>query len=232
MKAMILAAGRGERMRPLTDSTPKPLLLAAGKPIIQHTIERLVNTGFTEIIINIAHLGQKIKQTLGNGDQFGAYIAYSDEGKTALETAGGIINALPLLGEKPFLVVNGDLASNYDFSLLRNQHCDLAHLVLIPNPEHHPEGDFHLSSNQRLTEKGFPKLTYSGMGVYNPELFSNIAPGQIKLAPILRRAISQNRVTGEKFNGFWMDIGTPERLKDLQHHYQNEDTSNLLNPDK
>lgn len=221
---MILAAGRGERMRPLTDSTPKPLLMAAGKPIIHYTIERLVSAGFNEIVINIAHLGQQIKQALGDGSQFGATIAYSNEGKSGLETAGGIIKALPLLGTDPFLVINGDIANDYNFSLLHNLPCDLAHLVLIPNPEHHPEGDFHLSTNKRLTETGSPKLTYSGIGVYNPALFNNIAPGKIKLAPILRQSMSENRVTGEQFNGFWMDIGTPERLKELDEHYQNTNT--------
>jgi MurNAc alpha-1-phosphate uridylyltransferase len=224
MKAMILAAGRGERMRPLTDSIPKPLLLAAGKPIIQYTIERLVSAGFTEIVINIAHLGQQIKKTFGNGHHIGASIIYSDEGETALETAGGIINALPLLGDDPFLVVNGDIANDYDFSRLLNQHCDLAHLVLIPNPEHHPEGDFHLSNNQQLSVSGLPTLTFSGIGIYNPELFCNTALGKIKLAHLLRQAMSMNRVSGEKFNGFWIDIGTPERLEDLDNHYRNIST--------
>lgn len=217
---MILAAGRGDRMRPLTDTTPKPLLLAASKPIIQHTIEQLVSAGFTDIVINIAHLGQQIKKTFGNGNHLGASIVYSDEGDTALETAGGIINALPLLGNKPFLVVNGDIANDYDFSQLHNHSCDLAHLVLIPNPEHHPEGDFHLSENQQLTVSGTPTLTFSGIGIYNPEIFDNTAPGKIKLAPLLKKAMAMNRVSGEKFNGFWMDIGTPQRLKELDNHYR------------
>lgn len=218
---MILAAGRGERMRPITDATPKPLLLAGGKPIIQHTIEQLVSAGFTEIVINIAHFGQQIKQVLGNGKQLGASIAYSDEGETALETAGGVINALPLLGKDPFLVVNGDIANDFDFfSLRQHQKCDLAHLVLIPNPQHHPEGDFHLASDGQLSVNGLNKLTYSGIGIYNPELFKHTAPGKIKLAPLLRQAMKLNRVSGEKFDGFWMDIGTPERLSDLDKHYQ------------
>jgi len=219
MKAMILAAGRGERMRPLTDSTPKPLLIAGGKPIIQHTIEQLVSAGFTEIVINIAHLGEKIENTLGNGSQFGALLRYSNEGKKGLETAGGIINALPLLGEEPFLVVNGDIANNYDFNPLHTQNIDLAHLVLIPNPEHHPEGDFHLSSKGILSEQGQPTLTFSGIGLYHPKLFNNVAPGKTKLGPLLRKFMSQNRVSGEKFDGFWMDIGTPERLADLDNYY-------------
>jgi MurNAc alpha-1-phosphate uridylyltransferase len=220
MKAMILAAGRGERMRPLTDTTPKPLLIAGGKPIIQHTIEQLVRSGYTELVINTAHLGQQIRQSLGNGQQFGASIVYSDEGKTGLETAGGIIKALPILGKEPFLVVNGDIANDYNYSQLRNKPCDLAHLVLIPNPEHHPKGDFYLSSNGLVLTKGSPTLTFSGIGVYNPELFSETTPGKVKLAPLLKQAMSLNRVSGEKYNGFWMDIGTPQRLKELDDHYQ------------
>lgn len=226
MKAMILAAGRGERMRPLTDSSPKPLLLANGKPIIQYTIEQLVTAGFTEIVINIAHLGQQIMSSLGTGHQFGASIVYSDEGESGLETAGGIINALPLLGQEPFLVVNGDIANNFDFSGLHNKKIDLAHLVLIPNPRHHPEGDFHLSSNGLLAAQGFPTLTFSGIGLYHPELFDNTTPGKIKLAPLLRQAMSKNRISGEEFKGFWMDIGTPQRLKDLNNHYQKTSCSN------
>ena len=221
---MILAAGRGERMRPLTDSTPKPLLIAGGKPLIQHTIEQLVSANFTEIVINIAHLGSQIKKTLGNGSQFGASIIYSDEGETALETAGGIINALPLLGEEPFLVVNGDIANNYDFLQLHNKQVDLAHLVLIPNPQHHPEGDFHLSTDGLIHVEGKPTLTFSGIGVYHPKLFNNIDSGKIKLAPILRTVMSQQRVSGEKFDGFWMDIGTPERLADLDNYYLKKGT--------
>lgn len=215
MKAMILAAGRGERMRPLTDITPKPLLLAGGKPLIQYTIEQLVSTQFTEIVINIAHLGQQIKQTLGNGHHLGASITYSDEGDSPLETAGGIINALHLLGDEPFLVVNGDITHHYDFSQLHNKQVNLAHLVLIPNPTHHPKGDFFLSSGGLLSEQGVSALTYSGMGLFRPELFNYSTQGKAKLAPLLRQAISKQKVTGEKFDGFWMDIGTPQRLETL-----------------
>ncbi|HIF54008.1 MAG: N-acetylmuramate alpha-1-phosphate uridylyltransferase MurU [Methylococcales bacterium] len=220
MKAMILAAGRGERMRPLTDHTPKPLLLAAGKPVIQYTIEQLVSAGFNDIVINTAHLGQQIKHFLGNGKQFNASICYSEEREMALETAGGIINALPLLGKKPFLVVNGDIANDYPFHQLHKQKIDLAHLVLIPNPEHHPAGDFHLAENQLLAVQGQPTLTYSGIGLYHPDLFKHTAPGKTKLAPLLRQAMAKNQVSGEKFNGFWMDIGTPERLKAMDEHYK------------
>ncbi len=215
---MILAAGRGERMRPLTDTTPKPLLLVAGKPIIQYTIEQLVSAGFTEIVINISHLGDQIKNTLGSGEQLGASILYSDEGHTALETAGGISNALHLLGNEPFLVVNGDIANDYDFNPLHNKKIDRAHLVLIPNPEHHSEGDFHLSTHGLLSEKGYPCLTYSGIGLFHPLLFKELKPGINKLGPLLRQTMPNNSITGEKFNGFWMDIGTPERLKEMEDH--------------
>ncbi|KAF3981520.1 MAG: nucleotidyltransferase family protein [Methylococcales symbiont of Hymedesmia sp. n. MRB-2018] len=215
MKAMILAAGRGKRMRPLTDTMPKPLLLAAGKPIIQYTIEQLVDAGFNDIVINIAHLGKQLKQVLADGKQFNASIAYSDEGNMALETAGGIINALPLLGSDPFLLVNGDIANDFPFHTLLNKKINRAHLVLIANPGHHPEGDFHLADNHILAAQGQPTLTYSGIGLYHPDLFKNIPPGIKKLAPLLRQAMAENQVSGEKFDGFWMDIGTPERLKEL-----------------
>ncbi len=215
---MILAAGRGERMRPLTDTTPKPLLLVAGKPIIQYTIEQLVKAGFTEIVINIAHLSQQIKDTLGTGNQLGATLFYSNEGNTALETAGGISNAIPLLGESTFLVVNGDIATDYDFSQLHNKKIDLAHLILIPNPPHHPEGDFYLSTTGYVSEHGKQSLTYSGIGLFHPKLFKDLEPGINKLGPLLRKFLSSNKVTGEKFNGFWLDIGTPERLLEMESH--------------
>lgn len=217
---MILAAGRGERMRPLTDTTPKPLLMAGGKPIIQQTIEQLVLAEFTEIVINVAYLGQQIIDFLGSGNQLRASISYSNEGDSALETAGGIINALPLLGTEPFLVVNGDIANDYDFSQLKNKSFDLAHLVLIPNPKHHSEGDFHLSTNGLVTEKGDPRLTYSGIALFNPKIFNSTLPGKNKLAPILRNTMIQNKVSGEQFDGFWLDIGTPERLYELDQYLQ------------
>ena len=215
---MILAAGRGERMRPLTDTIPKPLLQAGGKPIIQQTIEQLVSAGFNDMVINVAHLGQQIINDLGAGQQWGASIVYSDEGKEGLETAGGIMNALPLLGQEPFLVVNGDIASDYDFSRLRYQSFDLAHLVLIPNPAHHEKGDFHLTPKGDLTVEGDPKLTYSGIGLFHPDLFNETRAGKHKLAPILRKAMLKGRVTGEKFADFWLDIGTPQRLIELDDY--------------
>jgi len=217
MKAMILAAGRGERMRPLTDHTPKPLLPVAGKPIIEHTIRQLVAAGFNELVINHAHLGQQIEDRLGNGDQFGASIAYTAEGEEGLETAGGIINALPLLGDDVFLVVNGDIASNFPFAELKHQPVDLAHLVLVNNPEHHPQGDFGLDKAGRVIEHSAEKFTFSGIGLYRPELFHGIPHGKSKLAPLLRKAMSAQRVSGQKFSGFWIDIGTPERLQELNN---------------
>jgi MurNAc alpha-1-phosphate uridylyltransferase len=220
MKALILAAGRGERMRPLTDATPKPLLLVAGKPLIEYTIEVLVAEGITDLVINLSHLGEQIQQVIGNGTRFNAKINYSQEGENALETAGGIIHALPLLDDSPFLVVNGDIASNYPFHQLIHKKIDLAHLVLIENPQHHSQGDFGL-------EKGIVKkqadeyFTFSGIGLYHPDLFADTPPGKSKLAPLLRSAMQQNRVSGELHNGFWMDIGTPERLIKLEEYYKN-----------
>ena len=215
MKAMILAAGRGERMRPLTDHTPKPLLPVAGKTLIEHTINQLISAGFNDIIINHAHLGQQIEDHLGDGQQYGASIQYSPEGEHALETAGGIINALPLLGDEVFLVVNGDIATNFPFSELKNLKVDLAHLVLVGNPAHHPQGDFGLDKTGMVIENCTEKLTFSGIGLYHPELFSNVPAGSSKLGPLLRQAIANQRVSGQKFAGFWMDIGTPERLQEL-----------------
>ncbi len=215
MKAMILAAGRGERMRPLTDITPKPLLKAGGKTLIEYSIENLVTAGFTEIVINVAHLGRQIKDYCGNGERWGVSITYSDEGETALETAGGIAFALPLLGNKPFLVVNADIVCDFPLAKLRNQEVDQAHLVLIDNPPHHPQGDFALMANGLITGQGGEKLTFSGIGLYHPDLFQDIPSGPLKLRPLLDRAMQQGRISGEKFDGLWLDIGTPERLREL-----------------
>ncbi|MGZ5050884.1 MAG: N-acetylmuramate alpha-1-phosphate uridylyltransferase MurU [Methylobacter sp.] len=220
MKAMILAAGRGERMRPLTDDTPKPLLMAAGKALIEHTIEQLVTAGFTDLIINHAYRGAQIEQRLGDGSRFGARIGYSPEGEQALETAGGIVNALPLLGNETFLVVNGDIATDFPFAELQNRPVDLAHLVLVDNPPHHPQGDFGLGSDGQIVSDAAERFTFSGIGLYNPELFDGVPPGPSKLAPLLRQAIAQSRVSGQKLDGFWMDIGTPERLQELDNYYR------------
>jgi MurNAc alpha-1-phosphate uridylyltransferase len=222
MKAMILAAGRGERMRPLTDHTPKPLLTACGKPLIEYTITQLVAAGFNDIIINHAHLGLQIEKHLGNGNQFSANISYSPEGEQALETAGGIINAMPLLGDEVFLVVNGDIATDFPFAELKNRTVDLAHLVLVDNPAHNTQGDFGLDSTGLMVSNSSEQLTFSGIGLYRPELFSNIPTGPSKLAPLLRKAIAEHRVSGQKMNSFWMDIGTPERLQELDSYYSQQ----------
>ncbi len=220
MKVMILAAGRGERMRTLTDFTPKPLLQVVDRTIIEHTIERLVVCGFKELVINHAYLGAQIEAHLGNGQRYGATIQYSPEGELGLETAGGIINALPLLGEKPFMVVNGDIATDFPFEQLINQPRCLAHLVLVSNPEHHASGDFGLSLNGQVLADVDELFTFSGIGVYDPALFANIVPGSYKLGALLRQAILDGQVTGQKHTGFWIDIGTPERLEKLTVLYQ------------
>jgi MurNAc alpha-1-phosphate uridylyltransferase len=220
MLAMILAAGRGERMRPLTDHTPKPLLQVGGKPLIVWHIERLVRAGVSELVINHAHLGSQIEEALGDGSRFGAAIRYSPE-TTALETAGGIANALPLLGSESFAVINGDVWCGYDFARLPELAArlqasdDLAHLVLVNNPEHHPSGDFPLHAG-RLLPAGETKLTFSGIGLYRPALFDGIVRGTAApLAPLLRTAIAAGKVSGEHHSGRWVDVGTPQRLAEL-----------------
>ena len=211
MKAMILAAGRGERMRPLTDHTPKPLLQAGGRPLIEHLIVALVEAGITELVINHAHLGEQVEATLGDGSRWGASIRYSPEAE-ALETAGGIHRALPLLGSDPFLVVNGDIATDFPFATLLGRPIDLAHLVLVPNPEHHPRGDFGLQDGKAM-DGGDIRYTFGGIGVYRPELFKDCVPGRFPLAPLLRSAMALGSVSGELHQGMWMDIGTMERLQ-------------------
>lgn len=212
MRAMILAAGRGERLRPLTDSTPKPLLEVAGKPLIEHHIEALSAAGFREIVINQGHLGEQLPAALGNGSRWGITIHWSDEQPEALETGGGIHQALPVLGPSPFLVVNGDVWTDYPYARLRAVKCDWAHLVMVPNPPQHPLGDFALL-NARLRPEGGEKLTFSGISVYHPRLFKTCKPGKFSVVPLLRNAMENHLVTGEKYAGRWDDIGTPERLQ-------------------
>ncbi len=223
-KAMILAAGLGERMRPLTDHTPKPLLQAGGKPLIQWQIERLKRAGFGDLAINHAHLGQLLEDTLGDGAGLGVAIAWSREPEP-LESAGGIATALALLGDAPFLVTNGDVYTDYDYARLLPALRDLAgnpghlaHLVLVDNPPHHPEGDFTLEAGKvaEPTTHASARLTFSGIGCYRPELFAGIAPmTKAKLAPLLRAAMARGQVSGEHFSGRWEDVGTPQRLADL-----------------
>ena len=213
MKAMILAAGRGERMRPLTDKTPKPLLHIGEHRLIEYHLMNLANAGFTEIVINIAWLGQQIIETLGDGKQYGVSIEYSNEGDTALETGGGIFKALPLLGKEPFLVVNGDIWTDYPLQQLYNyQLTGLAHLVLVNNPPQHPQGDFYLRGD-KLVENGEQKLTFSGIGVYCREFFKDKSGGKFPLAPMIREFTKQGLVSAELYKGEWDDIGTVERLQ-------------------
>jgi MurNAc alpha-1-phosphate uridylyltransferase len=217
MKVMILAAGRGERMRPLTDTTPKPLLRAGGKPLIVWHLERLAAAGFREIVINHAHLGAQIETALGNGQQFGLSIAYSPEPPGALETAGGIAHALPLLGEQSFLVVNGDIWCDWDVRHARQLAERPAHLVFIDNPPHHSAGDFCLDGE--LVQHAGQRtgtLTYAGIGVFSPAFFAGVPQGAVmKLRPLLDAGIAVNIVTGERHAGRWVDVGTPQRLADL-----------------
>lgn len=216
MKAMILAAGKGERMRPLTLHTPKPLVRAGGVPLIEYHLRALRDAGFHDVVINHAWLGQQIEDYLGDGERHGLRIAYSPEGEP-LETGGGIFRALPLLGDKPFLVVNGDIWSDYPFKALRMPLEGLAHLVLINNPAHHPEGDFSLIDGQVRDASGAGKrLTYSGIAILSPRLFAGCHDGAFKLAPLLRAAMEQGQVTGEHFTGRWVDVGTHERLAEVE----------------
>jgi MurNAc alpha-1-phosphate uridylyltransferase len=226
---MILAAGRGERMRPLTDRTPKPLLPVAGKPLIIWHLERLARAGFHEVVINHAHLGDQIEALLGDGDAWNVSIRYSSEPLGALETAGGIANALPMLtnelGHAPFLVLNGDIFCDWNVAHARDALTSdkLAHLVLVDNPTHHPAGDFALAEDGKVGVGGTaPNLTFSGISIYRPELFADITRGMpAKLAPLLYDAITAGQVSGEYHSGRWVDVGTPERLValdiDLRH---------------
>lgn len=220
MRAMILAAGRGERMRPLTDHTPKPLLQVGGKPLVVWHIERLARAGVTELVINHAHLGQQIEAALGDGSQWKVQIRYSAEA-VALETAGGIAYALPLLGEQPFLVVNGDVFTDIDYASLALPEGKLAHLVMVENPPQHAAGDFGLKDGI-VFETSEHRLTFSGVGVYHPALFDSVPRGHAaKLAPLLKEAMQQQRVTGQHHPGLWHDIGTPARLEQLDHWLNN-----------
>ncbi len=211
MKAMILAAGRGERLRPLTDTTPKPLLKIAGKMLIEYHLINLATAGFKDIIINTAWLAKKIHQVLGDGSQYGVNIHYSDETE-ALETAGGIIHALPLLGKEPFLVVNGDIFTDFDFASLKPLDATIqAQLILVPNPEHHQQGDFAINHGL-LSNQSENRYTYSGIGSYSPRFFSGYKVEKLALAPLLRNKAENRCVSAQLYNGKWTDIGTIERL--------------------
>lgn len=215
MKAMIMAAGRGERLRPLTDDIPKPLLNVGGKALIEHTIIHLRDAGFHDIVINHSHLGHKIVDFLGDGDRYGVTIQYSAEPEGALETGGGIRQAIDLLDHEAFLVINGDIWTDFPLQTLPTRLSGLAHLVLVDNPPHHNKGDFYLQDTKVNFDNG-KKLTFSGIGVYSPALFIQLESGKYPLAPILRDAIGKNLVSGEYFDGKWIDVGTLERLNALE----------------
>ena len=211
---MILAAGRGERMRPLTDVTPKPLLRVGGTTLIEHHLLRLARAGLHDVVVNTGHLGEQIEATLGDGARYGVRIEYSRERDAILDTGGGIFNALPLLGEAPFLVVNGDIYTDYPYAGLTAAPAGLAHLILVPNPPQHARGDFVLQQG-RVSSEGEERFTFSGIGVYRPQLFASCRAGVFPLAPLLRRAMADGEVSGERYGGEWWDVGTPERLAAL-----------------
>ena len=220
---MILAAGRGERMRPLTLDRPKPLLEAGGALLIVHHLRALRAAGFEDVVVNLSWLGEQIRAALGDGSRHGVRLHYSDEGPEPLETGGGIFRALPLLGAGPFLVLNGDVWTDIDWALLRDKLAprDLAHLVLVPNPLHNQKGDFVLEDG-RIVEMPGERSTFSGVGVYRAGLFEGCSDGIFKLAPVLRAAARAGSVSGELHRGAWLDIGTPERLAQLDERLRNQ----------
>jgi len=211
---MLLAAGRGERMRPLTDATPKPLLCVGGKPLIGHLLEGLARAGFRDIVVNLSWLGEQIRAALGDGARYGVRIAYSQEGPVPLETGGGVLQALPLLAPEPFLVVSGDLWTDFDFGRLSLDAGADGRIVLVPNPAFHAVGDFGLEGDL-VVERGSARFTYANIGVYRPELFAQCAPGRFPLVTLLRQAIAATRLRGELYRGEWRNIGTPEQLSAL-----------------
>jgi len=212
MRALIFAAGRGERMRPLTDTTPKPLLQAGGKRLIEWHLQSLARAGVRDVVINTSHLAEQFPATLGDGSRWGLHIAYSYEGPEPLETGGGMLRALPLFGDDPFVAVNGDIFTDFDFSTLPQNPSALAHLVLVDNPQHHLRGDFGLEHGSVFDE---PRLTFAGIGVYRPELLAGQAPGKFGIVPILRTAMRDGKISGEHFRGSWSDIGTSQRLTEI-----------------
>ncbi len=229
-RALILAAGRGERMQPLTMRTPKPLLEVGGKRLIEWHLERLAAAGVREVVINIAHLANQFPRTLGDGSRWGLSIRYSHEGDEPLETGGGLLHALPLLGDGPFLVVNGDIWCDLDYATLPSRIEGAAHLVLVDNPPQHPQGDFHLDANARVRGRGYPIHTYSGIGVYRAAILDNWRdfvghlphaewdPPRFPLAPLLFAAAARDQVSGQHHAGAWADVGTPQRLAELDAH--------------
>jgi len=215
MKAMVLAAGRGERLRPLTDTVPKPLVEVAGKPLIAWHLAALARAGIREVVVNLSWLGGQLRAALGDGRSFGVAIRYSEEGPVPLETGGGIFRALPLLGAEPFLVVNGDIWTDLPFGSLTLAADALAHLALVPNPPHHPRGDFGLEPSGMVVDREEDRVTYCGVGLYRPEFFHGCQPGRFPLLPLLNRAIAARRLHGELYRGRWSDVGTVARLTEL-----------------
>ena len=224
-KAMILAAGRGQRLRPFTDRHPKPLLPVGDRPMIEYHLDALASVGFTDVVVNQGWLGEQLPPALGDGSRWGLNIHYSPEGYPALETGGGIFNALPLLGDEPFVVMNGDVWSDYPLQRLPASLTGDAHLVLVDNPPHNPDGDFFLEAgsvvDRGVADTGTTRLTFSGIGIYSPVLFDGCDGGAFPLAPLLRTAISNGSVSGEHFNGEWVDVGTPERWQLLDQQLKN-----------
>jgi MurNAc alpha-1-phosphate uridylyltransferase len=218
MKALVLAAGRGERMRPLTDTVPKPLLLVAGRPLIVYHLEALARAGVRDVVVNLSWLGERLRAALGDGARYGVHIRYSDEGAQALETGGGIFNALPHLAPGAFIVVNGDTWTDFDFRRLSlDADVDgnaVARLVLVPNPPQHPLGDFGLDGDV-IVERATERFTFSGIGIYKPQLFEGAKPGKFALLPLLQRAIAAGTLRGEIYRGEWWDVGAPDRLRAL-----------------
>ena len=220
MRAMILAAGRGERMRPLTDNTPKPLLRVGGQALIEYHLYALAKAGVQDVVINYSWLGEKLVNALGKGDRYNINIQYSAEPGQPLETAGGIIQALPLLGDDPFIVVNGDIWTDYNFATLPESLTSDAYLVLVKNPQHHPKGDFAIDENHYLLDR--PEYTFSGISVFTPRFFTMLDRRVVPLAPLLRAAIVKKKIKGELYTGQWWDVGTPERLIELDQYIKSE----------
>lgn len=217
-RAMIFAAGRGERMRPLTDATPKPLLRVRGKMLIEHHLEKLAAIGVSDVVINISHLAEQFPAALGDGSRWGLRILYSDEGPVPLETGGGIKHALALLGAAPFIGVSGDIISDFDYARLPAEPTGLAHLVMVPNPDFHPRGDFWLDGGELNEDERGERLTFGNIGVYRPELLADQPDARFKLLPMFQRAMRERRLSGERHDGWWSNIGTPEQLRAADRH--------------
>ena len=227
-RALVFAAGKGERMRPLTNGTPKPLLLVGGKPLIVWHLEKLAAIGIREVVLNVAWLADRFEPVLGNGSRWGLHLHYSHEGPEPLETGGGMLHALRLLGDAPFIAVNGDIWTDYDFARLPTRPRAMAHLVMVDNPPQHPNGDFRIQPDGILRSDGDSKLTYSGIAVYDPRLLKDwrdvigpvpgteLTPPRFKLAPLLFAAMARGEIHGEHHRGRWTDVGTPQRLEDLE----------------